>query len=278
MYEMAGRAEVNLALGGIHMIRFEGFCKVWPDGTRALEDISLEIPKGQFCVILGPSGAGKSTLLRAINGLTTPSAGRVLIDGCELNAATLRRTRARIGMIHQHYNLIVRMSVAYNVLAGTLPQVSLVRALARWFTPEQRRRACELLARVGLAPEHLHRRAGELSGGQQQRVGVARAFMLDPKIVLADEPVASLDPKTARDILALIRDAAAERGATVVCSLHQVDLARAFADRIVGLRAGRLVFDGAPSEFTDDRFDELYHGAEWKEAVAPTAHPVLAAA
>lgn len=247
------------------MIRFQSFSKVWPDGTRALDAIDLAIPKGQFCVILGPSGAGKSTLLRAINGLTSPSSGRVLIDGVEFNSRTQSTLRRRIGMIHQHFNLTLRMSVAGNVLAGALPKVSMARALSGWFDAEQRRRACALLERVGLAPEHLMRRAGELSGGQQQRVGVARAFMLDPDIVLADEPVASLDPKIARDILALIRDAAAERGATVVCSLHQVDLAREFGQRIVGLRSGRIVFDGTPEQFTQARFDELYRDAVWEE-------------
>lgn len=260
------------------MIRFESFCKTWPDGTRALDAVNLTIPKGQFCVILGPSGAGKSTLLRAVNGLTQPSSGKVFIDGVELTPQTLRRLRRRIGMIHQHFNLTLRMSVAHNVLAGALPDVSLIRALLRWFNPDQRQRACMLLERVGLSPQHLHRRAGELSGGQQQRVGVARAFMLDPAIVLADEPVASLDPKIARDILSLIRDAAAERGTTVVCSLHQVDLAREFAQRIVGLRGGRVVFDGTPEEFTDARFDALYSGTSWDEEPAHLLKTSLAAA
>lgn len=258
------------------MIRFESFCKIWPDGTRALDGVNLTIPRGQFCVILGPSGAGKSTLLRAVNGLTKPTSGKVFIDGIQLTPQTLRHLRRRIGMIHQHFNLTLRMSVAYNVMAGALPDVSLMRALFRWFTPEQRQRTCMLLERVGLSPQHLHRRAGELSGGQQQRVGVARAFMLDPAIVLADEPVASLDPKIARDILSLIRDAAAERGTTVVCSLHQVDLAREFGQRIVGLRAGRVVFDGAPEEFTDARFDELYSGITWEEDPAHNIDTSLA--
>lgn len=247
------------------MIRFEQFTKVWPDGTRALDAIDLDIPPGQFCVILGPSGAGKSTLLRGVNGLTPPSSGKLLIDGVELTPAKQRTLRQKIGMIHQHFNLTLRMSVAGNVLAGALPKVSVARALSGWFTPEQRRRACMLVERVGLSPEHLQRRAGELSGGQQQRVGVARAFMLDPAIVLADEPVASLDPKIARDILALIRDAARERGATVVCSLHQVDLAREFGERIIGLRDGRLVFDGLPEDFTEERYTRLYHGARWED-------------
>ncbi len=247
------------------MITFENIGKTFPDGTAALSEITLTIPKGQFCVILGPSGAGKSTLLRAVNGLTVPSAGRVLIDGTELTSATARTLRRRVAMVHQHFNLTLRMSVAANTLAGLLPVVATGRALLGWFTPEHRAKACALLEHVGLDPKHLHRRAGELSGGQQQRVGIARAFMLDPEVVLADEPVASLDPKISRDILGLIRDAARERNATVVCSLHQIDLAREFADRIVGMRDGRVVFDGTPEEFTYARVEALYHGAKWED-------------
>lgn len=253
------------------MIRFEALQKVWPDGTIAISDVSLEIPQGQFCVIVGPSGAGKSTLLRAVNGLMQPTAGRVLIDGIEFNKTSQRELRQRVAMIHQHFNLTNRMSVASNVLAGLLATVSTARALSGWFKPEQRQKACQLLERVGLSPIHLKRRAGELSGGQQQRVGIARAFMLDPEVVLADEPVSSLDLKISRDILTLIRDAARERNATVLCSLHQVHLAREFGDRIVGMRDGRVVFDGTPAEFTDELVQSLYHGAHWEDAPARDA-------
>ncbi|MDD2832838.1 MAG: phosphonate ABC transporter ATP-binding protein [Methylotenera sp.] len=248
------------------MIEFKAISKKWPDGTAALTDVTVAIPKGQFCVILGPSGAGKSTLLRAVNGLMQPTNGAVVIDGVTLTAATARTLRQRVAMIHQHFNLTLRMSVAANVLAGLLPVVSTGRAILGWFTPEHRAKACALLERVGLTPKHLQRRAGELSGGQQQRVGVARAFMLDPEVVLADEPVASLDPKISREILGLIHDAAQERNATVLCSLHQVDLAREFGDRIVGMRDGVIVFDGTPEEFTDERVEALYHGAKWEDA------------
>jgi phosphonate transport system ATP-binding protein len=247
------------------MIEFHHLGKSWPDGTRALSEVSLKVPRGQFCVVLGPSGAGKSTLLRAVNGLMRPTKGRLMIDGIELNADTERALRQRVAMIHQHFNLTLRMSVAGNVLAGLLPVVSTGRALLGWFTPEHRAKACTLLERVGLDPRHLRRRAGELSGGQQQRVGIARAFMLDPEVVLADEPVASLDPKISRDILTLVREAARERNTTVLCSLHQVDLAREFGDRIVGMRDGRVVFDGTPAEFTDERVQQLYAGAHWDD-------------
>ncbi|MBI5255878.1 MAG: phosphonate ABC transporter ATP-binding protein [Burkholderiales bacterium] len=250
------------------MIEFQHLGKTWPDGTRALSGVSLQVPRGQFCVVLGPSGAGKSTLLRAVNGLMQPTEGRLTIDGIEFNADTERALRQRVAMIHQHFNLTLRMSVAGNVLAGLLPVVSTGRALLGWFTPEHRRKACALLERVGLDPRHLQRRAGELSGGQQQRVGIARAFMLDPEVVLADEPVASLDPKISRDILTLVREAARERNTTVLCSLHQVDLAREFGDRIVGMRDGRVVFDGTPAEFTDERVQQLYAGAHWDDQAA----------
>ena len=255
------------------MIRFNALSKVWPDGTQAISKVSLEIPRGQFCVILGPSGAGKSTLLRAVNGLMKPTEGSISIDGVELSGSNERILRQRVAMIHQHFNLTNRMSVASNVLAGLLPVVSTTRALLGWFRPEHRQRACNLLQKVGLAPTHLQRRAGDLSGGQQQRVGIARAFMLDPEVVLADEPVASLDPKISRDILALIRDAARERGTTVLCSLHQIDLAREFGDRIVGMRDGVVVFDGTPAEFTDERLRALYHGAQWDDKPEPAAKP-----
>lgn len=251
------------------MIKFNALSKAWPDGTKALKDITLEVPRGQFCVILGPSGAGKSTLLRAVNGLMKPCTGNVAIDGVTLSSNTERHLRKRVAMIHQHFNLTGRMSVSANVLAGLLPVVPTLRALLGWFSPAHRARACALLERVGLAPLHLHRRAQELSGGQQQRVGIARAFMLDPEVVLADEPVASLDPKISRDILALIHDAARERNTTVLCSLHQIDLAREYADRIVGMRDGQVVFDGTPEELTDARVEALYHGARWEDAAAP---------
>lgn len=252
------------------MVQLSAIDKTWADGTRALNNVDLDVPQGQFCVILGPSGAGKSTLLRAINGLVRPSGGEVHVDGVELTPANERDLRKSVAMIHQHFNLATRASVAANVLSGALPDVSLARALCGWFHLQQREKACHYLERVGLKPEHLHRRAGELSGGQQQRVGIARAFMLDPKVVLADEPVASLDPQISRDILTLLKSAARELNATVVCSLHQVDLAREFGDRIVGMRSGEIVFDGAPEEFDNQRLSRLYQNADWGDGEPDT--------
>lgn len=244
------------------MIEFRHFSKRWSTGITALDDVSFTVPRGQFCVVLGPSGAGKSSLLRSINGLLQGDSGEVLIDSEPLSPENIMHKRKRIGMIHQHFSLSPRLSVANNVLSGCLPQLDLLRSLSGWFTPEQRARACELLEQVGLSPAQLHQRAGELSGGQQQRVGVARAFMMRPDIILADEPVASLDPKVAADILQLIYSTARAAQTTVLCSLHQVDLARQFADRIVGLRHGRLILDVPASEFTIEHARSLYEGID----------------
>lgn len=227
-------------------IRFDVVGKRYAGGTVALDGVTLAIPRGQFCVLLGPSGAGKSTLLRMANALSIPTSGEVAVYGVRLARRNLPAIRRRIGMIHQGFNLVPRLSVATNVMTGALPGMSTPRALLGLFPPDLKAKVCALVAAVGLDEMHLDRRADSLSGGQQQRIGIARAFMLDPGIILADEPVASLDPRTGADIMTLLRGQARERGVTVLCSLHQIDLARAYADRIIGLRDGRVVFDGPP--------------------------------
>jgi len=252
------------------MLKFHSVSKRFDDGTQALSELNLEIPKGQFCVLLGPSGAGKSTLLYMTNGLVTSTTGQVEIGGKMLNRANIKSIRRTVGMVHQQFNLTPRLSVAMNVLSGALPFVSYLRAAAMWYPLALRERACALLAEVGLAPEHLSRRVAELSGGQQQRVGIARAFMLEPQVLLADEPVASLDPKVSRDIMALLRDEAKRRGTTVVCSLHQPELAVEFADRIIALKAGKLVFDGTPEQLVAAGLDGIYQHDAPKPA--PTHH------
>jgi phosphonate transport system ATP-binding protein len=244
---------------------FENVEKHYNDGTIALAGVSFAVPSGQFCVVLGSSGAGKSTLLRCVNGLVEPSAGHVLVNGEPLLPAILARLRPRIGMIHQSFSLVSRASVARNVIAGALPAISTLRALTGLFPPAYRKKACSLIADVGLREEHLARRISTLSGGQQQRVGIARAFMLDPVIVLADEPVASLDPQTGADILELIANQAKATNATVLCSLHQLDLAVRFAERIVALRAGRLVFDGPPSRLNSESVRTIYGTSEERQ-------------
>jgi phosphonate transport system ATP-binding protein len=251
------------------MIEFHAVERRFPGGTLALSGVSFAIPRGQFCVVLGASGAGKSTLLRCLNGLATPTAGKVVIDSTPVTRKSLRVLRPRIGMIHQSFALVERASVAHNVVAGALPRIATVPALLGLIPREYQRKACQLLSEVGLGEEHLARRASALSGGQQQRVGIARAFMLEPDIILADEPVASLDPTTSRDILALIKDEAETRGATALCSLHQLDLAQAFADRIVALKAGRIVFDGPPDALTRDITDQIYGSTRYGAGMPP---------
>ena len=242
------------------ILRFQDITKSYTPVTHALKDVSFGVPAGQFCVVLGSSGAGKSTLLKLVNGLVTSTQGRIEFDGVTVTSKTLARIRPQIGMVHQQFNLVSRLNVLNNVLAGALPKVSTLRAILGYFPIDLQRRACRLLAEVGLHEEHLYRRAQTLSGGQQQRVAIARAFMLAPKLVLADEPVASLDPETSRHILQLLRTASGQHGATVLCSLHQVDLACEYADRIIAMKQGHIVFDGPPDELTSDVRHTVYGG------------------
>jgi phosphonate transport system ATP-binding protein len=251
------------------MLVFKGIGKRFADGTQALRNVTLSIPRGQFCVVLGPSGAGKSTLLRMVNGLAAATEGELEVDGVVIGADSLRAIRPRVGMIHQQFNLVDRSTALANVLTGALPVVPLWRVLLGLHSEALRRKAARLMLEVGLNATHLSRRVTELSGGQQQRVGIARAFMLDPSVVLADEPVASLDPKTSRDILGLLKQASHGHNATVLCTLHQMDLAREFADRLVALRAGEVVFDGAPDRLDDTMLDAVF-GAYGARAASRT--------
>ncbi len=226
--------------------------------AAALKDVSFEVPAGQVCVLLGPSGSGKSTLLRCLNGLVAPSGGQVLLDGREVSRRTMPALRRRTGTVHQAFGLSPRLSVSRNVLTGSLAEVSTFNAWLGLFTAKQKRKAAALVAAVGLEEQHLARRASGLSGGQQQRVGIARALMADPSLILADEPVASLDPAASAEIAALLVSEARRRGATLLCSLHQVDLARAIADRVIALSGGRIVFDGPPSRLRDADLAQIY--------------------
>jgi phosphonate transport system ATP-binding protein len=225
------------------LLRTRGLGLRYADGTQALQPLDLELARGEFCVLLGPSGSGKSSLLRLLNGLAAPSVGSIELEGRRLAPRDLRWRGRRIASIHQAVDLVPRAGVLANVLSGSLAALPAWRGLLGLYSRALQRRACRLLAEVGLDEAHLYRRAGTLSGGQQQRVGIARAFMLEPALVLADEPVSSLDPASSRAVLELLRRAAREHGASVLCSLHQVDLAREFGDRILGLRDGALAFD-----------------------------------
>lgn len=249
-----------------HLV-FDGVGKRFSDGVQALDGVTFGVRRGAFCVLLGPSGSGKSTLLRAVNGLTTLSQGEVRIGGEAIDNRSLARLRRRVSMIHQHFGLVDRATVAENMIGGALAVIPTWRALTGLYPARHKRKACELLAAVGLDPEHLRRPARALSGGQRQRVGIARALMLDPEIIIADEPVASLDPKVSRDTLQLLRQAAQARGVTVLCSLHQVDLALEFADQIVALRQGRVVHIGASADLSPGAIARFY------EASPPLAEP-----
>jgi len=242
------------------LLRIEHLTKVYADGTVALDDVSFEVADGEFLIVLGLSGAGKSTLLRCINRLIEPTKGRIIWDGMDITAASgeeLRRIRRSIGMIFQEFNLIERSSVLTNVLSGRLGYVDPWLSLLHRFPKEEVKRAMRNLERVGIA-DLAHKRADELSGGQRQRVGIARALMQEPRLMLADEPVASLDPVLAHSILRYLEQLNKEDGITVICSLHFLDLVRRYGTHVVGLRDGRVVFQGLPEEITDERFKEIY--------------------
>lgn len=230
------------------MIRARRLSKRYPSGAVALDHVDLDVRAGEFVTLIGPSGAGKSTLLRCINGLVAPTEGEVTVDG-ELvvsnSEEALRRMRARVGFVFQHFNLIKRLSVLDNIRVGTLSRVKTWPSLLARFPEIETQRARRALRRVGLAGLE-DRRADTLSGGQQQRVGIARALVQEPRVLLADEPMSSLDPALARSLMELLRHINSEDGLTIIASLHVLDLAVSYGARVVGLRAGRIVHDGPP--------------------------------
>ena len=245
--------------------------------NAVLHGIDLDVKPGEFLVMLGLSGAGKSTLLRCLNGLTQADSGTLQVGGIDLMQQHSRRALARqVAMVFQHHNLVPRLSVRKNVLTGRLGQLATLPSLLQLFRESDVRLADECLARVGLA-DKADQRSDALSGGQMQRVGIARALAQQPQVILADEPVASLDPKTARSVLQYLREATRALGIAVVCNLHQVDYAREFGDRVVGLAQGRIVFDGAPAGLDEAALQSIYHGAAQESAPA-AALPATAAA
>ncbi|WP_426449340.1 phosphonate ABC transporter ATP-binding protein [Paenibacillus sp. S-38] len=249
------------------MIEFQNVSKVYPNGTIGLKNINLTIQPGEFIVIVGLSGAGKSTLLRSINRLHEITDGQILIGGRSITAAKgleLRRLRRDIGMIFQNFNLVKRVSVLRNVLSGRVGYHSTLRTLLGLFPKEDVELSLKALERVNIR-EKAYSRADELSGGQQQRVSIARALAQEAKIILADEPVASLDPLTTRQVMDDLRRINQELGITTVVNLHFIDLAREYATRIIGLRAGQVVFDGPVAEATDEKFSEIYGRAIKKD-------------
>jgi phosphonate transport system ATP-binding protein len=242
------------------MLRIEHLTKVYPNGTVALKDVSFQVEDGEFLAVIGLSGSGKSTLLRCINRLIEPTSGKIIWNNTDLTALSvseMRKARRQIGMVFQQFNLVKRSSVLTNVLSGRLGYVRPSQSLFNYFSHEDRQRALDNLDQMGLR-DKAHVRADSLSGGQQQRVGIARALMQDPKLVLADEPVASLDPVLAHSILKHLEWMNRERGITVLCSLHFLDLVHRYATHAIALKDGQLVFQGLPQEIDDAQFKAIY--------------------
>lgn len=241
------------------MLRIEHLTKVFPNGTVALNDVSFEVPDGEFMAVIGLSGSGKSTLLRCINRLIEPTSGRITWNNIDVTAASpaeMRKIRRQIGFIFQQFNLVKRSSVMTNVLSGRLGYVSTLTSMGNFFSAQDRARALNNLDRLDLK-EKAYVRADSLSGGQQQRVAIARALMQEPKMILADEPVASLDPVLSHSIMKYLEQLNKE-GLTVLCSLHFLDLVHRYATRAIALKAGEVVFQGLPNEIDDAQFKAIY--------------------
>jgi len=248
-------------------LRIRNLCKEYRAGEPVLRDVSLAIEGHGLTAIIGPSGTGKSTLVRCINRLVEPTSGEILFRGQDLvrlSARELRLARRRIGMIFQEYNLVERLSVIENVLCGRLGYVAVWRAWLRKFPEADVERAFQLLDAVGLGA-HATQRADQLSGGQRQRVGIARALMQEPDLLLADEPTSSLDPKTSVEIMELIARRAGENSIPAIVNIHNVELARRYADRIIGMSKGSIVFDGPPQGLQDSHLLAIYGGEGWLE-------------
>lgn len=251
------------------MLQLHDLVKTYPTGDRALRGVSLSVSAGEVIALIGPSGAGKSTLLRCINLLVRPTGGKIDLDGERLDTLSgrkLREARSQIGMIFQEYALVERLTVLENVLSGRLGRMPLLTSLLRRYSGSDVDDALSLLEEVALK-DQFEKRADALSGGQRQRVGIARALMQNPAILLVDEPTASLDPKTARQIMRLLVAMATQRRLPAIVNLHDVQLARLFARRIVGLREGLVVFDGAPGALTDDVLNQIYGEEDWHATI-----------
>ena len=253
------------------LLSVESLTKVYPTGQRALDGVDFTIERPEIIAVIGSSGAGKSTLIRCINRLVEPTSGRIRlgdIDIVSLSRRQLRAARRRIGMIFQEFNLVERLTVMENLLSGRLGSVGFFASLSRRFPPQDVSNAYALLDRVGLAG-YQDTRADALSGGQRQRVGIARALMQNPDLLLVDEPTASLDPKTARQIMRLIRELATERHRPALVNIHDVALAQAFADRVIGLKGGRVAFDGPPAALNAEILTAIYGAEDWSQTIRP---------
>ena len=242
------------------MLEVKNLTKIYDGGVKALDNVSFSVEPGEFLAVIGLSGSGKSTLLRCINRLVEPTEGQILWDGVDITAANqseLRLIRRKIGMVFQHFNLVTRSQVITNVLAGRLGYVNPALSMFNRFPQEDVDAALKQLDRVGIQ-DQAYKRADELSGGQQQRVGIARAMIQDPEMILADEPVASLDPVLAHTIMQYLETINDEEGVMVLCSLHFLDLVHRYADRAIALNEGKMMFDGPPEAIDDEKFEEIY--------------------
>ena len=251
------------------MLRLEKLTKRYKTGDLALKGVDLEIPKSQVIALIGPSGAGKSTLIRCINRLVEPTSGKVYLNDLELTSLSsrnLRKNRRRMGMIFQEYALVERLTVMENVLSGRLGYVGFWRSYFRKFPQDDIKEAYRLLDRVGLM-DMVDKRADELSGGQRQRVGICRALIQNPDLLLIDEPTASLDPKTSRQIMRLINELCEERELAAIINIHDVQLAQMFSQRVVGLELGTVVYDGPPDGLTSDVLTQIYGEEDWSATI-----------
>ena len=251
------------------MLKLEKLTKRYNTGDLALQGIDLSIPNGQVLALIGPSGAGKSTLIRCINRLVEPTNGSAILNEVnltKLSSRALRKSRRKMGMIFQEYALVERLTVMENVLSGRLGYVGFWKSFLRRFPKKDVNEAFRLLDRVGLL-EMADKRADELSGGQRQRVGICRALIQDPDLLLVDEPTASLDPKTSRQIMRLINELCQERGLTAIINIHDVLLAQMFSQRIVGLALGNIVYDGSPEGLTPEVLTKIYGEEDWSATI-----------
>ena len=254
------------------MLQLNDLTKKYKTGELALKGVTLEIPKGQVLALIGPSGAGKSTLIRCVNRLVQPTSGSVALKGKELtklSSSALRRARRRMGMIFQEYALVERLTVMENVLSGRLGYVGFWRSYFRKFPRADVQEAYRLLDRVCLK-EMADKRADELSGGQRQRVGICRALIQNPDLLLVDEPTASLDPKTSRQIMRLIQELCSERGLTAIINIHDVFLAQMFSQRVIGLELGSVVYYGKPEGLTPEVLTRIYGEEDWSATIKST--------
>ena len=254
------------ALSDRNLLSVRHLRKEYRQGEPVLKDITLDIAGQGVTAIIGPSGTGKSTLIRCINRLVDPTAGEIWFEGqdlAQLKGHELRMARRRIGMVFQEYNLVERLSVIENVLSGRLGYVSVWRALFRAFSEQDIARAFELISAVGLSSDFATRRADQLSGGQRQRIVIARAIIQNPALILADEPTSSLDPKTSVEIMELLTGIASERGIPVIVNIHNVELAKRYATRIIGMTGGQVVYDGTPEGLGDAHLKNIYGGEAW---------------